>query len=591
MNNIKNSFINLGILCLLPFFIESRSISFSSKTLNEDSQEIEMHVTLDPDEWLYKDYITFSVDNPNITLSPFKSSQNATNRYDPTFKKTKKIFENEIKVFITATKKPDFNGDVYLHVNTLSNKYGAEENLFLLTFKQNQENNTEQQHINLQIQENNPEQKKIVKKIEEHKEEPFSLSAYISSLVKTIHSPFIRLLLVFLLGVLLSLTPCIYPMVPITIGILQAQGSKSILYNFLLAVIYTCGMATTFALFGLLASCTGPLCGQLLMEPLFIIGLVIVLGYLGFSMLGLYDVYVPKFFKSSAQPTLRGSLFSTFIFGAASGTIASPCVSPGLVLLLSIVATLGNKILGFLLLFAFGIGLSTPLLIVGTFSSSLNLLPKAGLWMVEIKKIFGFMIFGMCFYYISYIVSFTILLWFIGIFTASIGIYYLHSSQTMISPTWKKITLFLGILLITCAVIIFFQAYRAMTYGNRDTYDPHKNLWHTDYENTLNQARKEDKKLFIDFWATFCPVCLAINKTTFTKPKIIAALQTFVMLKVDGTYNSNKPYDRLKDKFGIKGFPTFLLIDPTTETIIKEWGGEIYDMADETLIKEFENLS
>lgn len=586
--NIKKSFFTISIFCLFPFFLASRSISFSSKTLNENTQEIEAYITLDPNEWIYKDYITFSVDNPNVNVSTFKSSKDSVNRYDPSFKKTKKIFENEIILFINATRNPGFKGEAYLHLSTLSNKNGPDENLYLLTFEPQVDNQTQHNDSASLVEKQKPkeEESKPTPIATSSKPESVSFSTYISSLVKTIHSPIIRLLLVFLLGVLLSLTPCIYPMVPITIGILQAQGSKSLLYNFLLALTYTCGMATTFALFGLLASCTGPLCGQLLMEPLFIIGLVILLSYLGFSMLGLYDVYVPKFFKPSAQSIKGGSLFSTFIFGAASGTIASPCVSPGLAVLLSIVATLGNKLLGFLLLFVFGIGLSTPLLIVGAFSSSLNLLPRAGTWMIEIKKIFGFMIFGMCFYYISYIVPYTILLWFIGLFIASVGIYYIHSSQSLHSGSLKKVTLLLGILSMAGSVIVFFQAYRALTYANQDAYDPHKNLWHTNYEIARMQAQKENKKMFLDFWATFCPVCLAINKTTLTKPSIIAALQKFVMVKVDGSYTSNKPYDLLKEKFGIKGFPTFLLIDPETETIIQEWGGEIYDMPEEKFIDE-----
>jgi len=124
-----------------------------------------------------------------------------------------------------------------------------------------------------------------------------------------------------------------------------------IIYNFLLALAYTFGIATTFACFWASYQLYGPLCGQLLMEPLFIAGLVAILAYLGFSMLGFYDVYVPKFFQPSKKSARGGSLFSSFIFGAASGTIASPCVSPGLILLLSIVATLNSKILGFLLLF------------------------------------------------------------------------------------------------------------------------------------------------------------------------------------------------------------------------------------------------
>ena len=585
--NKKNFFLTIGILFFFPLFLEAHSVSFSSKTVDENNLEITVTMTLNPDEWLYKDFISFSVDNPTVVLSPFKSSKDAINRYDPSFKNTKKIFEHDVTFFVNTTKKTDLNGEAYLHVNSSSNKQGHEEHLFLLPFNQKntQENSALSNEISTQkaIAQNN-----FQKSVDPKEKTPaVSWSTYISDMVKTIQSPFIRLLLVFLLGILLSLTPCIYPMIPITIGILQAQGSKSLFYNFLLALAYTCGMATTFALFGLVASCTGPLCGQLLMEPIFITGLVIILGYLGLSMLGLYDVYVPKFFKP-AKSVKGGSLFSSFLFGAASGTIASPCVSPGLAVLLSIVATLGNKLLGFLLLFVFGVGLSTPLLIVGSFSSSLSLLPRAGMWMIEIKKLFGFMIFGMCFYYISYIVPMTILLWIIALFTAGAGCYYIYSGHNLKhSRVWKKINIWVGIVLVASSIVLLFQAYRITTYAQVDMYS--NDLWHTDYDTALAQARLENKKLFIDFWATFCPICLAINKTVLTKPSILKALQEFVMVKVDGTYSSNKPYKQIKDKFSIKGFPTFLLIDPSDETIVKEWGGELYDMQEEQFISELKH--
>lgn len=579
--NKKFNFLLLTLLLFIPL-IKAQSVTFYPEHLDNNTVKITLNIALEPNEWLYKDSLTLTVDNPTVQLSAPKYSKDSLSRYDHAFKKTKKIFENDLSITIEAIKTSDHPGDTYLHVASATNTHGPQEVLFALPFDAITPT-TQQVHKNSSVQ------KKVTQQSHQNNEEKkyFSLSEYVSNLVKTVQSPFIRFLLVFLLGVLLSLTPCIYPMVPITIGVLQAQGSKSLIYNFLLALAYTCGIATTFAFFGLLVSCTGPLCGQLLMEPLFIGGLVIILGYLGLSMLGFYDVYVPKFFKPSTKSVKGGSLLSSFIFGAASGTIASPCVSPGLVLLLSIVATLNNKLLGFLLLFVFGVGLSTPLLIVGSFSSSLTLLPRAGLWMVEIKKLFGFVIFGMCFYYLSYILPLTILLWFIAAFVALVGLYYLYISQRSFS-VWKKIHIWLGVVLLATSLILFFQAYRAITYAHSDTYDEHKNLWHTHYEDALVQARTENKKLFIDFWATFCPICLAINKNILTKPAISESLQHFVMLKVDGTYNANKPYDLLREKFSIQGFPTFLLIDPVTETIIQEWHGELYDMPEKQFIAQLE---
>jgi len=264
-----------------------------------------------------------------------------------------------------------------------------------------------------------------------------SWSDYVTALVSHTDSLLLRILLVLFLGILMSLTPCIYPMIPITMGILQSQGSRSIMRNFFLALAYTIGIATTFSLLGLIAVFTGQLFGSFLTHPLVIIPVVGLLGYLGFSMLGFYDMYTPKFLQLNHSNTKNGSLLSAFLFGAASGTVASPCLSPGLVLLLSIVATLGDKLLGFILLFSFGIGLSLPLLLIGTFSSSLALLPHAGTWMVEAKKLFGFMLLGMCFYFLKNIMSWSTLMWSISFFTIATGLFYLYHAQYM-QPSTRR---------------------------------------------------------------------------------------------------------------------------------------------------------
>lgn len=589
--NIQQRFLYCLMFLTMSSGIAATEISFSSKIAAKNTLDIVVHVKLDPQEWLYKDLLSFSVDNHDITLSPWKSSTSAHTVYDPAFKTNKKVFEGIVDFTMQAVAQKEIAPqDAYLHVTVYRNKnQSPEEVTFPLTFEQSSPNTDQEKNTNNRAQTVQANQAAVPMQssnsVHENSPAPtFSISSYVSSLVKQTESTSIRLLLVFLLGILLSLTPCIYPMVPITAGILQAQGSKSLFYNFLLSVSYTCGMATTFALFGLLASCTGPLCGRLLMEPFFIIGLVIILAYLALSMFGFYEIYVPTFFKPSAKSLKTGSLVSTFIFGAASGTIASPCVSPGLALLLSIVATLGNTFLGFLLLFTFGVGLSMPLLIIGTFSSSINLLPRAGSWMVEIKKIFGFMMLGMCLYYLSYIIPASTMIWITALYSAFVGFYYFYHAHNKRSSLAKTGTRIVGGALIIGAFVFCF-------YGVRQEYAPHEivnEIWHTDYNVAREEAIKTGKKLFIDFWATFCPVCLAINKTVLTKPAVLTALHHFVILKVDGTHAAHQPYASLKEKYSITGFPTFLVIDPATETISAHMGGEIYDMPETGFISILE---
>ena len=375
-------------------------------------------------------------------------------------------------------------------------------------------------------------------------------------------------------------------MIPITIGILQSQGTQSFAYNLINCIgIYLryCNHLCTFWFTCWLRR--APLRSTAHASLIYYRPNYCTRLFSPFNA-GIYDeIYVPKAFNNS-QRKHNGSVISSFLMGMASGTIASPCVSPGLAMLLSIVVTLGSKLIGSSFIY-FWYWPQYSAAYIGTFSSSLSMMPRAGMWMVEIKKLFGFMIFGMCFYYANYIIPSNILSWFIALFVLATGIYYLHSSQYMHhSSTWKKINLWMGILAIAGSIVLLTHAFRTAfaTRLNLDTItnDP----WHTDYQTARQQARTENKKLFIDFWALFCPVCLAINKKVLTKQTVLTVLSNHVLLKVDGTHKTNEPYASIKDTFNVIGFPTFLLIDPDTQHIIKQWGGELYEMSDEVLLKE-----
>ena len=350
--------------------------------------------------------------------------------------------------------------------------------------------------------------------------------------IKTTDSIFLRILLVFLLGLLMSLTPCIYPMIPITVGVLQSQGSKSFFKNFMLSSAYTLGLATTFSIMGLLAASSGEAFGHMMGNPLFVIVIVAVLCYFALSLFGLYNMYIPKFLRNKKSSLSKGgSLLSIFFFGLMSGTVASPCLSPGLALVLTMVATIANKFLGFLLLFAFGVGISTPLLIIGTFSSSINLLPRAGTWMIEVQKIFGFMLFGMCFYYLNNILPWYIILVMLTLFSLCTGIYYLRSISPQDSAAWKWTKNVFGISGIALSVFLFVETFQELYYPELNVGI--ESSWHSDYDEAVRIARQERKNLFIDFWAPFCSICKAITRTVLKDPAVAKELENFVVVQVD----------------------------------------------------------
>ncbi len=549
------------------------------KPLNEQTYAITLDVNLAPGDFVYKDYITISVDHPDVTLSDWQASSEPIDHYDPAFKKTKKIFNKSFSITLQAQTKKTNVQDAYLHFSSYHHKKKKiAHELFHLSLASTTQaaDQTDNEQVST---ESNKQQKKAPLTAAS------SWSSYISMFIKTSQSWWLRIVLALLLGILLSLTPCIYPMIPITIGILQAQGSNSLLRNFTLALAYTVGIATTFSLFGLIAAFTGSIFGSIMSNPVVVITIVTLLIYLAGSILGLYDMYIPSFLQPKNTTIKGGSIVTAFFFGAASGTIASPCLSPGLVLLLSLVTTLGSKLLGFALLFSFGIGLSLPLLVIGSFSSSLSLLPQAGSWMVEIKQFFGFMILGMCFYFLQNILPWHMLLWSFSLFILSTGIFYLYQAKDG-HASGKQYKNIFGAILVTSAVVLAAQSLKETIIKNTTKQTT---MWLTDYAVALEKAKQEKKQIFLKISAPFCSLCKAIDKKLFTDASVLNKLQEVIAITIDNADNPDENTAHILKKFNIIGVPTFIIINPETETEVNRWESELYDETPATFIATLDN--
>ena len=157
------------------------------------------------------------------------------------------------------------------------------------------------------------------------------------------------------------------------------------------------------------------------------------------------------------------------------------------------------------------------------------------------------------------------------------GLYYIYTASTTSSRLWKKINNFLGVVLLAGSILLATESYQETFYQH--IHPQTSFAWHTDYQIARQQARKEGKKLFIDFWSQWCSICNAIDQTVLQDPQILSTLQKqFIPLKIDGTSAQEEPYATVGKKFHITGFPTFLIVDPETETVIKTWSSEIYTM-------------
>ena len=198
-------------------------------------------------------------------------------------------------------------------------------------------------------------------------------------------------------GLLASLTPCIYPMIPITVGYIGSSnvgGSK--LRAFILATVYVTGIAVTYAAMGVFAAISGRLFGEFNSSPwsFLVIGNIILL--LGLSMLDVFSlpIFVPK------ESGKKAGIIPTFILGLGSGFVAGPCTAPVLGVLLAYVASTGNAVLGGALLFVFAFGMGMILIAAGTFSGLLASMPKSGDWMVKIKKGLGWIMILLAEYFL-----------------------------------------------------------------------------------------------------------------------------------------------------------------------------------------------
>ena len=218
-------------------------------------------------------------------------------------------------------------------------------------------------------------------------------------------SPLTALPILFIAGVLTSLAPCIYPMIPITAAIVggsavgEAPRARS--RTVFLTLTYVLGLSLAYASVGLFAGLTGTLFGSVSTNPWLYFTMANLLIIAALAMLEVIPVRVPAWLLTRAATAGKGgSLYGVFVMGAASGLVAAPCSAPVMAAVLTWVTATKSGVLGFIYLFVFSLGMCTLLVLVGLFSGTLARLPKAGTWMVWIKRLFALIMLGVAEYYL-----------------------------------------------------------------------------------------------------------------------------------------------------------------------------------------------
>jgi len=381
-------------------------------------------------------------------------------------------------------------------------------------------------------------------------------------------------LLVFLGGLALNLTPCIYPLIPITISYFggQSEGKKGgvILHAF----IYVLGMATTYSILGVVAAFTGSLFGAALTYPPVLIAIAAVMILLALSMFDVYEFRMPAFLNKAAGSSKKG-FGGTFFMGLTVGIIAAPCIGPFVLGLLTYVGNKGNVLLGFSMFFVLAMGLGVPFLLLGIFSGSINKLPRSGAWMVWVRKVFGFILVGMAFYFLKTLMPDPLFYGLGMALTALVAGLYL----AWIEPTkgMGKVFPFIRNLF---GVAFFVLALVFAVGGVRDAIDGRVNAkmqalaaaggqvkldvisWIPYSEEALADALKSGKPVFIDSTAEWCIACHELDKKTYSQPEVIALADKFVMLRADLTRNDDEKVKAFYKKFAAKGCPTLIWLKP-----------------------------
>jgi thiol:disulfide interchange protein DsbD len=392
--------------------------------------------------------------------------------------------------------------------------------------------------------------------------ESFSL---LKSFEKTLQtSLLLSFLSVFIAGILTSFTPCIFPMLPITISILgYPADKKNRLHNFSRALAYVFGIGITYATLGVIAALTGSLFGSALSNKYVIFGFVVLFFTMALSMWGAFELQSPAFIRNRFGTGKSHGFFGAFVMGLVAGVVASPCVGPVLVSILSYVSTTKDVVLGFSLLFTFAMGLGLIFIVIGLFSSALKLLPKSGRWMDFIKFILGAGMWGAALYYAQFLMNdrwwtALIALSFVG-FTLWKGAFSFHKKYYIRQSFLLALFIFSFTVLL---LSVFKPQYLSSAFhlDNDQTKTQDKENWVTYSEEAITSAQAENKPVMLDFFAEWCAACHELEEKTFQTKEFKELAQHFKLVRFDAT-EDNEQIQQVLKKYNVKGLPTVIFIN------------------------------
>lgn len=352
----------------------------------------------------------------------------------------------------------------------------------------------------------------------------------------------LTLLAIFVLGLALNLTPCVYPLIPITIGYFSQQSGASRGRRVVLSSLYVLGIAITYSALGVFSALSGKLFGAWLQHPIVLIFFALLMLVMATSMFGLFEMQAPQFITNRAGG--QAGLVGALTMGLVIGIVAAPCVGPFVISLIALVSSLQSPMLGFLMFFVLALGLGLPYLFLGIFSSAATSIPRSGMWMVQVKKAMGFILIAMAFYFLRPLIGELAFQYGVAA-SLLIGAAFLFFAQG--ARVWR---IALGILLLVSGVAFAIPREKGTEVQ-----------WTAYNSGALAAAKLANKPVVIDFYADWCLPCKEMDHKTFSDPRVVAAMDRFVRVKADLTVPSDATTKQLTEQYAIKGVPTYVFLD------------------------------
>lgn len=384
-------------------------------------------------------------------------------------------------------------------------------------------------------------------------------------------------------GLLLSFTPCIFPMIPILSGIIVGHRAITTLRAFLLSLSYVVASALTYTVFGVLAALFGGNLQATFQQPWIIATFSLLFVLLSLSMFGFYHLELPKSWQAklhnSSEQHRDGSMWGAAIMGAFSSLIVGPCVAAPLAAALIYIGQSGDAVLGGSALFMMGMGMGVPLLVVG--ASAGKLLPKAGPWLNATKSVFGVIMLAVAVWMLSRILppAVTMLLWAMLLIIPSI---YLNAIDPLPEHCsgWRRLWKGVGLMMLAYGLLLLIgisggganplKPLQGILIGGGGGESKQEGLQFRrvanlqELEARLREAASQNRYVMFDFYADWCISCKEMEAYTFSDPKVRQALADFVLLQTDVTRNSEEDREMLA-KFNLVGPPAIVFFGPDSQ--------------------------